>query len=345
VTEGELLASLAELTPAAERLRLDLELRPSFFDVCTALALLIFRRTSVDAAVVEVGLGGRLDSTNVVEPSVSVLTSIQLEHTDKLGGTLAAIAEEKAGIFRPGVPILHGPLPMDALSVVLGRAAALDVTAEEVRAHEVEMTDKGVRFSMDDGRCVRAPVFGRHQATNLALAVCAAEHLLGKPLSPDQIAALQGLRLPARQEWIGGTVLDSAHTPDSARALRETLQTLHPARRVIALVSISKDKDAAGILQELAPVTRRIVLCRPEPLRSLDPGSLEPLAWACGIEEVEVVPEPASALARAREALRPGEILAVSGSFYLAGALRPLLLTSASAVDGPARLSAAETPT
>ncbi len=335
-SEEELLGGLRELVPSAERLRADPELRPSFFDVCTTLALLLFQRAGVDGAVVEVGLGGRLDSTNLVEPRVSVLTAIQLEHTDKLGGTLSAIAGEKTGILRPGVPLVHAPLPTEALSVVLARAVALDLSVEEVRAREVEIALSGTSFSMEDGRRIAAAVLGRHQATNVAVAVRAAEHWLGRPVREGEIEGLRTLSLPARVEPIGRAILDSAHTPDSACVLRETLQAVYPGRSFVTVLSISRDKDAAGILGEIAPVTRRLVLCRAETQRSRDPETLEPLAWACGIEQVEVVPDPPVALERARQALEPGELLVVTGSFYLAGALRPLLVAAASADLSPA---------
>jgi dihydrofolate synthase/folylpolyglutamate synthase len=167
-----------------------------------------------------------------------------------------------------------------------------------------------------------ASVLGRHQATNAALAVRATERWLGRPLTGDEVGALGSARLPARVERIGDAVLDSAHTPASARALRETLRELYPERRWVAVVSIATDKDAAALLGQLAPATHSIVLCRAEPLRSRDPESLVADARACGIGRVEVVEEPRAALARARAFLRPDDLLVVTGSFYLAGALR-----------------------
>jgi dihydrofolate synthase/folylpolyglutamate synthase len=317
-----MLAGLRVLYPAAERLRKDPELRPSFFDVTTVLGLLLFRRAGVDGAVVEVGLGGRLDSTNAVEARVSVITSIELEHAAMLGGTLAAIAGEKAGILRTGVPVVHGPLPAEALSVILARAIATDCEVEDVEARAVELRTDGVRFVLPDGRRIVAGVLGRHQATNSALAVRATERWLGRSLTGDEIGALEGVRLPARLERIGDAVLDSAHTPESARALRETLRALYPERRWVAVVSIATDKDAAALLRQLAPATHAIVLCRAEPVRSRDPEALVEEARACGIGRVEVVEEPRAALERARAHLLPGDLLVVTGSFYLAGALR-----------------------
>jgi dihydrofolate synthase/folylpolyglutamate synthase len=322
--EAELVSALADLVPAVERLRSDPDRVPSFFDLVTALALHAFRRAGAGLAVMEVGLGGRLDSTNAVESCVSVLTAIQLEHTDKLGSTLEAIAREKAGILRPYVQLLHGPLAPEALGAVLARATAVDAPVEEVRAKLVEQSERGVALALEDGRQLRVAALGAPQATNAALAVRAVEHALGRRLGPSELAALEQVRLPARIERFGDVVLDSAHTPDSARALAETLAALWPARGCVLVAAISRDKDAAGILHELG-FARACVLTSAESQRSADPRELEPLAWASGIETVESAPTPAAALARARELARPGELVVVTGSIFLAGALRPLL--------------------
>lgn len=315
----DLVRVLAAMRPALERLRRDPQLRPSFFDVTTALALAIFRDAAVDAAVIEVGIGGRIDSTNVVRSRVSVLTCVQLEHTDKLGGTLEAIAREKAGILRPGVPFLHGPLDPEALAPVVARAIADDAPLEEVRPRRVERVEAGLAVELPDGREFRASVLGRHQATNLSLAVRAVEVFLGRRLSRAELAALERLRLPARLERFGDVVVDSAHSPDSARALRDELTSLYPERPWVLVVSLSADKDAAGVFAELAPPARACVLTYAEPLRSTPPADLEPLARAAGMDGVEVVPEPDAALRRARALARPGDLVVVAGSMYLAG--------------------------
>jgi dihydrofolate synthase / folylpolyglutamate synthase len=332
VAERELVAGLREIVPAIERLRGNSELCPSFFDATTALAFHLFRAARVDAGAIEVGLGGRLDSTNAVEARVSVVTAIQLEHTDKLGKTLEAIAREKAGIFRAGAPALHGPLAPEAWGALAAQAIAVDTSLEEVAARDVRASEAGVRFRLDDGRELASRVLGAHQATNLALAARASEVFLGRALAATELAALESLELPARLERLGDAILDDAHTPDSARALREALERLWPAARWVFVISVSRDKDAAGIMSELAPVTRACVATAAEATRSLDPDELAALAWSAGIGEVEVVRDPLAALARARALLRPGERLAVSGSVFLAGALRRHLVAAARGV-------------
>ncbi len=329
VAEQELVASLRAMQPEIERLRLDPDLCPSFFDASTALAFALFRKAGVDAAAIEVGLGGRLDSTNVVESRVSVVTTIQLEHTDKLGTTLEAIAREKAGILKPGVPALHGELEPEAWGAIAAQSIAVGAPLDAVEVSELRSSASGLEFRLGDGRKVTSRVLGAHQAVNLALAVHAAESFLGRALGARELAALEALELPARLERFGGVLLDSAHTPDSARALRVALETIWPGRRVALVLSVSRDKDAAGIVAELAGATQICVATAVEPARSLDPDELASLAWASGVPDVEVERDPLRALELARRRAGADGAIAIAGSIFLAGALRPHLLARA----------------
>ena len=329
VRAAELVAALAEMQPALERLRADPERRPSFFDVTTALAFELFRRARVEAGVFEVGIGGRLDSTNVVASRASVLTTVELEHTDKLGDTLHAIAREKAGIMRPGVPFLHGPLHPEALAAVMARAVAEDTPTEEVRPRDVRLGAEGVRFRLPDGREVASPVLGAHQAGNLALAVRACEAFLGAPPPDAGLAALAELRLPARLERIGDVILDCAHTTESAHALRTVLEQLWPGRRWVLALCVNRDKDAAAVLSALAAPARACVVTRADPTRSWRPEELAALARAAGIDAVEVCGDPVEAVARARALAAPDDMVVATGSFYFAGAVRDALLDCA----------------
>ncbi|MCP4007582.1 MAG: bifunctional folylpolyglutamate synthase/dihydrofolate synthase [bacterium] len=326
VQPERLVEALNAMQPGLERLRADPALCPSFFDVSTALALWLFRESGVDAGVIEVGLGGRIDSTNLVESSVAVVTSIELEHTDKLGDTHEQIASEKAGIAKPGVPLLHGPLSPEAWGAVAAAAVAQDAPLEEVELRESVLDANGVRFQMADGRTVHSGVLGDHQATNLALAIRAVELFLGRDLSAKELSALADLKLPARQERIGRVILDSAHTTGAAASLARTLDRIAPSDPRVLVVSISSDKDAAGMLLELGRGARACVVTTVEPTRSRDPEELLPIAWASGIEQVEAVPEPIAALERALELAGEDAWLVVAGSVYFAGAVREHLL-------------------
>ncbi len=332
VDSVKMVAALELLRPAIEAQSRDEELRPSWFDVTTALGLALFSEHKVDAGVIEVGIGGRLDSTNTVRSRVSVITTVELEHTDKLGDSLEEIACEKAGILRPGVPVVHGPLAAEAYAALAARAVAENAPLHEVSAVEIEQTEAGLRFALPDGRQIESPLLGRHHATNLAIAVRASELFLGRELSQSELASLGELRLPARMERFGRAILDSAHTVRSARALREGLGLVWPDRRWVLVVAMSADKNAAAILSELAEPTRACVVSRGEPTRSMALEDLVALAWASGIEHVEAEPEPGAALARAAELADPDDLIVVTGSFYFAGAVRALLETGAAPV-------------
>jgi len=345
-----LAAAVTALRPHADALREGPE-PPSFFDVTTAAAFRLFAEAGVDVAIVEVGLGGRLDSTNVAEPAVCCITSIELEHTDKLGDTLAAIAGEKAGIAKPGVPLVCGALPPEALAVAEARARALGcplaVLGREIRFELLEEGIEGSRFRFGEDAfeaelALAAP--GRHQAANAALALACTRRLGrldDRTLRDAAGRAFARVELPGRVEifarapWI---VVDGAHTAASARALAATLRRL-PRRRSHLVLSVSAGKDLAAICQALAPEADVVTVTRAEAVRSLDPKLVaDAVRAAAGRAEVRVVPNPHLALRAAREALGADDLLCAAGSFYLAGIARRVLRERApeSRTPGPA---------
>jgi dihydrofolate synthase/folylpolyglutamate synthase len=337
VAGDSLAATVEQLRPHVDELRAGSE-PPSFFDVTTAAAFQLFAEARVDVAVIEVGLGGRLDSTNVVSPAVCCLTSIELEHTDKLGGTLAAIAGEKVGIAKAGVPLVVGVLPDEAAAVVAARAeqlaCPLSRLGRELRLERIDDTIDGSRFRFVDGSfagdfTLAAP--GAHQAANAALALASVRRLgllADRTLRAAAEAAFPNVALPGRVEicsrapWV---VVDAAHTAASARALAETLRRI-PRRRSHLVLSVSAGKDLAAICAALVPEADRVTVTRAEAIRSLEPAEVAAAVSALGTRaEVRVVPNPHLALRAAREALAADELLCVSGSFYLAGIARRVL--------------------
>ena len=338
--DGERLADAVErLRPHVDRLRAEGPAdAPTFFDALTAAALLLFHEAGVDHAVLEVGLGGRLDSTNAVRPRVTCITTIELEHTDRLGTTLAAIAGEKAGIVKPGVPLVVGELPDEALAVVLAWAreagASVARLGHELEARVLEETPEGQRLSLRDGDLrVEAwlPALGPHQAANAALALACARRASGLGGEALVRAAERGLasaELPARIEIVSReplVVVDSAHTAASARALARVLEKL-PRRRTHLVLSVSAGKDLARVLDAFLPLASEVTLTRAEPRRSLDPAEIAVAVRAAAPElPLRVVPNPHLALRAAAEALGPGDCLCVSGSVYLAGIGRSAL--------------------
>ena len=227
------------------------EVAPTFFDATTAIALLLFREAGTDDVLLEVGLGGRLDSTNAVAPAVTCVMSIELEHTDRLGGTLAAIAADKAGILKSGVPVVVGNLPCEAQLVVEARAAELGAPlvrlGKEFHMEPLEESLEGARFRVIDGSFVaelKLPVLGKHQPSNAAIALACTRRLLAGAVEDAALAAfaregLAGVSLPGRVEvlsrspWI---VVDAAHTAASARTLAEVLRRIgRPVHLVLSV--------------------------------------------------------------------------------------------------------------
>ena len=279
------------------------------FEALTAAAYSELARQQVQVAVIEAGLGGRYDATNVIPSSVTVLTGVGLEHTRWLGPTIADIATEKVDVLQPGSTLVLGAdLDPDAVAVARRVAAEREATIVEA--------------GIDPGVTVGAP--GAYQRRNFALARAAAEAYLG-PLDLDAVrAAAAAVRVPGRLQQIDSaplTLVDGAHNPDGTRALAESLPELvGDDHRVVAVVSILDDKDAAGMLAGLfgGPVTiDAIVLTSSQNPRALPPGTLESLNRQLHGPPAEIVSDPSRAVTRARELAGVDGVVIVTGSIYL----------------------------
>ena len=333
VDGSRLAAAVERIRPAVEAARGGDE-PPSFFDATTAAALLLFESEDVDVAILEVGLGGRLDSTNAVVPAVGVVTSIELEHTEILGETLGAIAAEKAGIAKPGVPLVVGRLAEEArLQVEATARAAGAPVAQLGRELEFGATGDALHpaFALRDGALdvrVALGVPGAHQADNAALAT-AAVHRLGlleaAALGRAAARALPSVVLPGRIEVVSQAplvIIDSAHTAASARELAAALAGLERASAHLVL-SVSAGKGLEAICEAIAPAVDRVTVTRAEPIRSLAPASVTAsLRRAAPRAEIAVVEDPREAVAAARRDAAPEDLVFVTGSFYLAGVAR-----------------------
>ncbi len=299
---------------------------PSFFELMTALAMVSFKAHLVDWAIFEVGLGGRLDATNILEPQFTCITSIGLEHTQQLGNTLAKIAKEKAGIVKPGTPLLLGPLPKDALDVILETAQMRQAPVSMLNDCLVTSPCQGTLQVQGLGSLPSGAILGPALRTDLGLALTLEAQILAtlgrKPSRDRVLAALSPLVLPARVERFDGdppVVLDAAHTAESIRALRLTLDEIAYPRPRTLVFSISAGKNLPEILQELPKIAEDVIWTLADPKRSVPPEALLELA---GHGTVECSSE--AALSRA---LDRGWPIVVTGSFYLAGALRRLIRT------------------
>jgi dihydrofolate synthase/folylpolyglutamate synthase len=370
-----LLHDLVERT--AERLVEDGDLpwHPSFFEMLTAMAFEHFATSKVDIAVLEVGMGGRLDATNVVEPRVSVIADISLDHQKFLGDTVAEIAREKAGIIRPGGVVVTLPQSPEANDVIGNTILEKDAravsavpyvppvspaspryfaTSQETRSARVEVpgvrralldrTGEGARPHVDPARpvsryplqvlgkeiLVETPLVGRHQLRNVALAVAAAEELSkqGFPITAGSIE--RGIRetsWPGRFQVIRGTpeiVLDVAHNPAGAWALRSTLSACYEDRRIIFVFGAMRDKAIGEIAEILFPLAEHVIATSADNPRSATPEEIREAASRTQ-SEIEMRPDVASALQRARELAGADGIVVVTGSIYVVGeAMRAL---------------------
>jgi dihydrofolate synthase/folylpolyglutamate synthase len=283
------------------------------FELLTAAALWHLAEQGVDVAVVEAGLGGRYDATSVIEPAVSVLTNIGLEHTRWLGPTVRHIAEEKlAAVPVGGTLVLGSDLAPEALEVA--RAVASERSARSLTAPAVSADTT-----------VRAP--GRFQRANLALARAAAEaYLQARGISWRERAfedAAASVEVPGRLQRLDEdplTILDAAHNPHAVSALVQSLPTLVGGRRLALVLGVLEDKDAASMLAELLALSERAWFTAPPSARALSPAALQSLARQQGFERSECEPSPARALEQAREwARRNDAAVLVTGSVYLVG--------------------------
>jgi len=301
-----------ELGAVLDRVRAVFPL-PTYFEALTAAAFEHFRRAVVEVAVLEVGMGGRLDATNVADPLVSAIVSIDFDHQSYLGSTLGAIAREKAGVMRPGRVTVVGPLPAEA-------QAAIDAQAAAVGAHVWSARD-GTR------RRGEAPLPGAHQRDNQQVAVRVLEAAAdaGLPIDLDAaFAGLAGTEWPGRLQWIPGDVpllLDGAHNIAGARALAAHLET--GGEPFVLLFGAMHDKAFAEMAAVLFPLAREVVITRPPVARAATTEELAAAASALGIR-CHVRPDVASALALARERARGVGPVVVAGSLYLVGAVLAL---------------------
>ncbi len=316
---------------AVERLHPATALRDdnTFFEVWTALAFDYFAREGANAAVIEVGMGGRLDSTNLIVPAVSVITAIGLDHVGKLGNTTAEIAREKAGIIKPGVPVVSAPQE-PAVLVVLERAAA-DVGAPLYTAgrdfrFEAEgdgITFHGRRWTLPH---VRIPLVGAMQHENAAVALAALESAAdaGLPVTPEAArAGVETVRWPGRLQTVAlrpEIIVDGACNTHAIRAVCDRLREMDTGGKTVALTAMCSDKDAAGVLAMLAECARGGVVCTAVENPRATPAD-QLAAFVPDSVSVVVEPDIDRAVSRAVSLAGPDGRVIAAGSLYLAGEL------------------------
>jgi dihydrofolate synthase/folylpolyglutamate synthase len=338
ISDDDLLAVLHPLEAVEEFVRAENPgmLAPTWFELMTAAAYRFFADAAVDAGVIEVGLGGRYDATNVADGQVAVVTNIELDHVSILGGTRAEIAWEKAGILKPGCVAVVGEEDDDIVGVFESEARAVGADAFWRRGVEFDCVDN---FPAVGGRVVSVrtpgttyeelfvPLFGAHQGDNVAVAVAATEAFFGSPLDRGVVAeALGRARVPGRLEVLGRqplVVLDGAHNPAGAAALGQALaEDFAAVGRVILVFGCLNGRSPAGVLSALG--TERIshvIACTPPSLRGLAAAEVATAAAGLGLSS-SVADSVSAALEEARALAGEGDLVLVTGSLYLVGAAR-----------------------
>lgn len=320
-------------------------LNPTFFEVTTAMAFTYFAEQGVDIAVIEVGMGGRLDSTNVITPLVSVVTNVELEHTEYLGTTLTQIAGEKAGIIKQGVPVVTGAVQEEVLEVIEGTAANRNAPlfllsrdfrpAKLISCPEPTFDYMGIT-SFREG--IRLSLIGRHQVDNACLALAAIECLgrSGVDVSDDAVKrGCMETRWQGRLERVAHSpdiFLDGAHNPAAAGKLANAIRELRSTyNRVILVIGILADKDWQGIIAELAPLASEVIVTKPHYSRALDSRVLaaEFRKKHAAVQTTDTVED---ALARAVKIASLADLILITGSLYVVGDARATLSSTDGAV-------------
>ncbi len=307
-----------------------IDFHPTYFETVTAMAFVLFHEKRAETVVLEVGLGGRLDATNVVHPELCVITPVDFDHEALLGKSLQAIAGEKAGILKPCVPAVLAAQRPEAQAMLDARAAELGievVRAEESwRTQDVHLTARGAQFlaraEMHEPLRIGCPLAGRHQVENAIVAIAALEKL---GVSPDAIEkGIASTRWPGRLDRVSLSpeiILDGAHNPAGARALADYIRQFYSGRHIVMIYGAMRDKAITEMTGVLFPLVSEVIATAPHQSRAVDPETIRELAEH---PSVQMAPDLAAALQIAR-AGPSDRVIFITGSLFLVGEALALL--------------------
>jgi dihydrofolate synthase/folylpolyglutamate synthase len=311
------------------------QLKPTFFEFITSMAFYYFAQNKVDFSVIETGMGGRLDATNILSPLVSVLTPVGLDHMQYLGKNISDIAFEKAGIIKPHVPVVTSIQETKALDTVL-RIASEKNSEVHIRGRDFSYIDKSQQgqypafcyrgYNTYDNLSV--PLYGKHQIINAAAAIRVYEVLhkkghMKQPLCEPSIRkGLAQVKVQGRFEVVSHNptvIIDGAHNPEAARALSHTLKEMYPHQKIVLVVGIMSDKDAQGILEPLSSLSRCIILTQAQGQRASTPDELASSLPLLEREKTVITRSVSQGLEKAFSQCTTRDIIVITGSFYIAG--------------------------
>jgi dihydrofolate synthase/folylpolyglutamate synthase len=304
---------------------------PTFFEFATAMALYAFSRHRVDWAVIETGMGGRYDATNVVRPAVSIITNVSLEHRDYLGDTLAKIAREKAGIIKPATPVITGVKQKQVRTVVQqvarNKSAPLFLLGKDFKVRRNQSGKFSYSGIKNSWRRLQTPLLGRYQVQNAALALAACDLMIrdGATISGENVAqGLANTRWGGRLEIVSRrplVILDGAHNLIAARNLAKFMGENLAGRKITMVIGILDDKPYRSMLSSLLPPCSRAIITQARTGRALPPQKLYDIA-AEHLSNVRIVPDVAAAARQAIETVGPDEVVCIAGSLYVVGEVK-----------------------
>ena len=319
-------------------------LMPTFFELVTAIAFLYFEEEKTDLSVLEVGLGGRLDSTNIILPEVSVITPVGYDHTDRLGNTLEKIAFEKAGIIKEGVPVISSIQEPDALAVISKtcneKRSLLYLVGKDILIYDIRIAQRNGIYGTEcvietwrnSYKGIFLPLVGRHQVENCAAAIGSLEVLSGKGLinvdSELITNALAEIRCPARIEVISEKpliIVDTAHTVASMKILKESLNENFSFNKLVLVLGLSSDKDIEGVLKEIACISDDLILTRTGNPREAEPEQMAAIVKRFFHKNLLVIEDIDEALKEAKGVAGKDDLICTTGSFFLAGKVKEIL--------------------
>lgn len=335
ISRQRLVELVEEIRPVIDSLAF-----PTTFEIMTALGFLQFSREEVDLAVVEVGLGGRLDSTNVVSPAVTVITALYLDHITILGDTIEEIAVQKGGIIKPGVPVVVAPQTKPAAvrelrRIALEQRSPFHLVNEEYLWEDLQISLEGQRFLVTPAAedqsgqplVLEIPLLGEYQVQNALTAFSALQQLRPQGFEIADQAIFDGFRnvhWPGRFEILRRdppVIVDSAHNPASCRLLMETVESFFPDQPVVLVFGISEDKQLEGMLDEILPRVTSVITCQADHPRAMNAGKLAEVIRSRG-KSVRAVPEVGEALQEALSAADKEGVVVVAGSIFVAATAR-----------------------
>ncbi len=326
ITDERMMEYINRIRPIAERMGEESAVNhPTFFEFTTAIGFSYFADEDVDITVVEVGMGGRLDATNLIAPEVAVITHLALEHTEHLGKTLERIAKEKAGIIKPGVPVISAEENPVVRRICEERGCELTIVEEQYPYERISFDTSGQRMWIGDPEQeFEIRLLGAYQLQNAATAYAVIDLLRkGEYDVPDE-AVRRGFaraKWPARLEVVRQkptVIIDSSHNPDGMRNLKDALLEITKNDHITFVVGVMSDKDVSTMLEAIAPVAGRIICSKPGYWRAMDPEDIGGEARRF-VDDVEVVPSVPEAIERAVSLSDDDDVVCITGSVFMAG--------------------------